>query len=343
MLTTPSMHSPLLRRRAALLCAAALATTAGCSGSSGPEPAAAAAPTTQTSTDGAGTGSATAAYPVTVSRCGREMTYTAAPEKVLLGWATTIRTLDALGVADSVAGYIGQAQPPEGFEGLTEVSADWQPSREVVIGAQPDLLIAESEQQITGEQSISYDDLATAGTNVHVLGDYCVSEAAPADLDSVLQDVQDLGAIFGVPERAAELEEELTARVEAAAAQRGSEEPLNAAFVQVSEGTLYALSGTNYNMIIEGAGLTNEFSDIEANFAEITAEEVLTRQPDLLLVAYEGGEDPDAAVAGATELFANTPAVAEGRVIALSSPEISGSGVNVVEAIEEAAGAAYAP
>ena len=67
--------------------------------------------------------SAGANYPATVESCQRSETFTSAPQRVVLGWATSIRTLDALGVADRVTGYVSgsNVKLPDGFT-ATEVS-----------------------------------------------------------------------------------------------------------------------------------------------------------------------------------------------------------------------------
>lgn len=284
-----------------------------------------------------------ASFPVTVRSCGRDVTIERAPERALLGFPTSITTLDALGVGGSAIGYVtGSAgRPSAPYTDLAEVSPDYQPGREVVLAARPDLFVSNDENQLGGENGISRDDLEEADTDVYVLGGYCVSEAAPASVDAVIEDVLALGKVFGVGPRAEELSDSLRNRVREAAALRGDQPIATAAFVQVYDGKLYALSGSYYAAILAGAGVANEFDDLKENFAEISAEQVLIRHPDLIFVAYEGTDSTEA-LADARELLAETPAVDDGRVYALSSLQISGGGVNIIEMIEQAARDAYA-
>ncbi|GAA0242236.1 ABC transporter substrate-binding protein [Cryptosporangium japonicum] len=272
-------------------------------------------------------------YPVTVESCGRTETFTAAPRRVVLGWATSIRTLDALGVADRVTGYVSasNATLPDGFT-ATAVSPDFQPAREAVLAARPDLFLANDENQISGQQGTATpDDLG----HTYVLGGYCLDAPAPGTVDAVYADVEALGRIFGVEPTATELVARLERRVAAARAQRGSAAPAEVAMIQLYDGKVYALSGSYYNAILEGAGLTNVFGGLTENFAEISAEKVLTVKPDALFVAYDDAEGGDEAVAAAREKFG----VAE--VFGISNREISGGGVNVVTLIEQVATQAY--
>lgn len=313
--------------RRGLVAAGLVLTLAGCG-------AAPAAPATR---------SAEAGFPVSVTRCGHESTFTAPPQRVVLGWATTVRTLEALGVADRVTGYVSGANAamPAGSPAL-EVSPDFKPAKEALLSARPDLFLANDENQVSGtEGTAGWADLEAAGGHGFVLGGYCLDAPAPATLDAVYADVRDLGAVFGVRDRADEVVADLTQRVSAAAARRGTAAPARVALVQVYDGKVYALSGSYYNAILAGAGADNVFGSLGQNFAEISAEQVLTARPDAILAAYDEPDGADAAVAQARSAFAATPAVAAGKVFGISNVDISGGGVNIVDLVEQVAGDVY--
>ena len=288
---------------------------------------------------------AAASYPVTVASCGRDNTYERAPSRVVLGYPRTLETLEALGVADAVHGYVLGSYDalPEGYPSdVVEVSPDYAPSREAVIGAQPDLFLGNDEGQVTSDSGVSYDDLAEAGSKTYILGGYCSDAPAPTSIDIVTEDVTNLGEIFGVEDRAAELVEELDSRVGAAKA-LGKGQDLTVGYVQVFDGKLYALAGYPASGVIEALGLTNEWADISENFAEISKEEALTRTPDVLLVNYVGAANAEQAVADVEELLAGTPAVQNGRVFAADDTDFQAGGVSIVGALERAAGDIFGP
>jgi iron complex transport system substrate-binding protein len=282
---------------------------------------------------------ATDEFPVTVSSCGREWTFNRAPSRVLLGYPRTLETLDALGVQDVAHGYLlgGYDDLPAGYPAeVVEVSPDYALSREALIGADPDLVLSNDEGQLGGDGGATYDDLTAAGSAAYVLGGYCADGPAPTSLEVVEQDVTNLGRIFGVPERAAELAADLDARV-AAARESGNGQDLSVAYVQVFDGKLYAISGYPVSGILKELGLSNEFADIDQNFAEISTEEALSRTPDVLMVVHVGDQGEAQAVAGVKALLAGTPAVQQGRVYGADETDFQAGGVAIVDAVEAAA------
>lgn len=270
-------------------------------------------------------------YPVTVDSCGRSFTYREAPDRVVLGFPGTLSTLDALGVGGSVHGYVaGSFEPlPAGYPSrIVEVSPDYNPPREAVIAARPDLFLSNGESQVTSDGAISYDDLQGVGSNVYVLGGYCADKPAPRTIDVVYDDIKALGTIFAVPAKAAALVEDLTAKVTAARTKVAGRN-LRVAYVQVYDGKLYALSGYPGAAVISALGLTNEFDDLTENFAEISTEAALTRRPDVLVVSYVG-DTRQKAVDDVKALLRSTPAVQNGRVFAVKGGDFESGGVAIV-------------
>ena len=97
-------------------------------------------------------------YPVTVASCGRDVVYEQAPSRVVLGYPRTLETLTALGVADAAYGYVLGSYddlPADYPDEIVEVSPDYAPSRESVIGAGPDLFLGNDEGQVTSESGVS--------------------------------------------------------------------------------------------------------------------------------------------------------------------------------------------
>lgn len=284
------------------------------------------------------TGGAPGTFPVTVSSCGVDYVYDQAPERVLLGAPGIVETLDALGVADSAIGYTLSRYPVAGldrFPGLTLTTKDYTPSREFLIGAQPDLFLSNDEQQLLGEGTASKDDLAGIPGNLYVLGGYCADSPAGTTLDVVYADVTNLGAIYGIPDAAATLNQQLKERVAAAAALNPGED-LTAGAITIYDGKVYALSGSYYAAVLDALGLTNGFAALGANWTEITTEAVLASDLDVLVVTY-AGDDPDSILAEARTLFANAPAVKNDRVVSLRETVFQSAGVALIGAVEDAA------
>ncbi|MGB4780325.1 ABC transporter substrate-binding protein [Microbacterium sp.] len=284
-------------------------------------------------------GSRAVGYPVTVSSCGVDYTYDRAPGRVLLGAPGIIKTLDALGVADSAIGYTlsdYQIDGIDSYPNLTVTTADWTPSREFLISAQPDLFLSNDEQQLLGEGAATKDDLAGIPANLYVLGNYCVEAPARSDIGVIYDDIENIGTIYNIPKAAADLNAELQARVSAAAALNPGDEDFTAGAITLYDGKVYALGGTYYAAILDALGLTNGFADLGTNFSEITPEAVLASDLDVILVTYAEG-DGSTEIQNAKTLFANAPAVASGRVIGLDDTAFQSVGVAIIDVIETTA------
>lgn len=280
-------------------------------------------------------------FPVTIRSCGRDYTFEAPPERVVVGAPTSVDTLAALGVEDAAVGYTsGDFGPPPASADVPELAADYQAPRETILAAEPDLFIGEG-LQINGEEgTVAVDDLQRAGANVYVLGEYCVDAPGATDIAAVYADIENLGAIFGVADAASALVIELQDRVATAADRRGDAPAPRVAYVQIFDGVLYALAGTGYAATLDAVGAVNVFSDIEENFAEISPEAVLTLDADGIVFVYDFDSDAAAARAEVEELLAATAAVRSGNVVGVPS-HLPGFGVSVIENIEIVAEGLY--
>ncbi|MFT4296176.1 MAG: ABC transporter substrate-binding protein [Micropruina sp.] len=281
---------------------------------------------------------APAGYPVTVASCGRDFSYAKPPSRVVLGYPGTLDTLTALGVQNSVHGYVlgSLGKLPAGApDGIVQVSPDYTPSRESMVGARPDLFLGNDEGQLTGEGTVSYEDLAGIGAGVYIMGGYCAKAPAGRTLATIEADVTSLGRIFGVEDKVRALNQEIETRVARAKASLNGKQ-LRIAYVQSYNGKLYANSGYPAATIIEALGQVNEFDDLKQSWAEISREDALRRKPDVLIVNVSDGKS-EAAVAEISKTLAGTKAVAAGHVLSIDGGDFEAGGVSVIRQLEEVA------
>jgi iron complex transport system substrate-binding protein len=321
--------SPTLRRFMTLSLAALAATAiTSCSSS--------ASPATST-TAPASTPAAKSNYPFTIENCGRTYTYTQAPTRVLVGWPKTVETLAALGVGSTVTGYISNKFGPAP-QGVTAkaLSTDYTPSAETILSAKPDFFLANGDSQLSGSRgSVTPDDLSKIGANAYVMGNDCKDFKGGTTVDTVYQDITNLGRIFNVPDKAAALNSTLRARVAAAAGLRGSAPAPRIAYVSVYEDKLYALSGLSYAAQVEGVGGVNVLADPNQSFGEISSEKVLTLDVDAIVFVYNFElETIDQQKSKIVKVLGNSRAVRNGKIVGVPNTLAEGPGVAVVEAIE---------
>lgn len=282
-------------------------------------------------------GAAAGGYPVTISSCGRDFTYSQAPSRAVLGNYRTLETLDALGVQKSVYGYLlgpdDKGSAPTGLPaGLVMVSPDTIPAREPVIAAKPDLFLSFNEAQLATQGRLSYQDLADIGANAYVMGAYCAkSSVNNRSIDTVYADITHLGAIFGVPDKAAAVNDQLRDRV-AAAKKSLNGSTATVAFLKVVGGKVYAIGGYPVSAILGALGLTNQFADLPTAFAELNTEQALAMTPDVLFVNYVG--DEQAAIADLTAVLPDLAAVKAGHVYGANEDRAQGGGIGVIDSLE---------
>ncbi len=266
------------------------------------------------------------AYPVTISNCGTTYTYERAPQRVVTGWPTTVDTLSDLGVGRSVVGYVsGEFGPPPRDTRPEKLSDKYVPPTETILVARPGFFLANGDSQLSGESgSITRADLEKIDANAYVLGRNCANVKGATDVNAGYEDITNLGAIFGVPDKAKALIDELRARVAAAQELRGEAERPRVAYVNVFENKLYALSGLSYAAQLGGIDAVNVFGDLNESFAEISPEKVLTLNPDAVIYSYGNAQEPeDEQRAAVVKLLRNSEA-ARGQGHRRAGPSVQG-------------------
>lgn len=277
------------------------------------------------------------AYPVTITSCGRTYTYTKAPTRVVVGWPTTVDTLTALGLGPSVIGYIaGSFGPAPQGTNAKVLSTDYAPSAETILNAQPDFFLANGDSQLSGARgSVTADDLSKIGANSYAMDNDCKDFKGVTTVETVYQDITNLGRIFNVPDKAAALITSLRARVAAAAGLRNQGTPPRIAYVNVSNGKLYALSGLIYNAQIAGVGAVNVFADLNEAFGEISPEKVLTLDADAIVFEYSvNTETEDQQRSLVIQQLGDSKTVRAGKVIGVPDYLSEGPGIADIQAIE---------
>lgn len=309
---------------ALLVLALAACSGGGSSSSSSSAPAAAGS-----SSASAESSSAPAAFPVTITNCGSEVTLEHEPERILLVNNDSIANLEALGAIDRVVGVT--ATPQEGlYEPATYTALAALPvlstttnstggsivSQEAILGATPDLVIAP-------ENAVDRAALAAAGIAVYSPTAYCADPPAElketATFDRVWDELATYGELLGVPEKAAEVVSSAKREI----AGLGAPDAGTAVALYVSSGgaVLSPYGGPSMvTPIFEAAGLTNVYADSDQRVFDASLEDITSRDPGTIVLLSSG--DPEATRAA----FLSAPgvdgltAVRNNRVVTLAFP-----------------------
>ncbi|WP_244928117.1 ABC transporter substrate-binding protein [Nocardioides sp. W7] len=278
------MPKTIVTRLAALSAATALSLTlAGCGSGE----------------DAAQDGGSAAGYPVTLENCGAEVTFHRAPEKAVLLKSATVPYLSELGVLDVVTARAGAYPRPyyddatwAELEGIPTLSDDLdssghlQISKEVVLAEQPDVVFGEAD-------NLTRDTLGAVDIALLEEPGLCPDPPADASFDDVSEQLRTYGRIFGVPDEAEAAAQRAEARVAEIVAGVAADEDRTAAvlYPTVGGGTTYAYGTRSMaHPQLVAAGLTNVFADVDERVFEVTLEELIGRNPDVLVLLHSDGD-----------------------------------------------------
>lgn len=292
-------------------------------------------------TGGDSDGPAAEGFPRTVENCGVKTTFQKPPERVVTMNQHATEAMLALGLEDRMVGtaYLDDKVLPRYADSYRsiDVLAKRYPSKEVLLGADPDFVYGGYSTAFDRGEGRDRAALEESGIDSRLNIESC--SRGEVGFPELRRELLQLGRTFDVEERA----EKLVASAEkqlAATAKRVSGERKPDVFVYDS-GESSALTAGGHgigNDIIERAGGRNVFAGISKPFADVSWEQVVKRNPDVIVV-YDYGGTP---VADKKKRLLNDPALRDVpavknerfAVLPLSSAVL---GVRVPDAVDDLA------
>ena len=253
----------------------------------------------------------------TVQSCDRTVTFDAPPQAAVSNDINLTEMMLVLGLTDHMVGYTGisgwnklDADMRAGVEELPELSALY-PSKEVLIGADADFYFAGWNYGMRVGGEVTPETLAPFGINVYELTESCaqIGTKGPASMDDMYNDLRNLGAIFGVQDRAEALIAGYQADLNTFLATLPPLSQAPRVFVYDS-GDDTAFTAGRYampNAMIEVAGGVNIMSDYEKSWATVGWEAVVARNPEIIIIVNYG----EVTAAQKREFMMSNPAFAE--------------------------------
>ena len=279
-------------------------------------------------------------YPLTIDNCGTEVTFDAAPERVVTVKSSTYELMLALGLGDRIVGVAFTDGPvPEAYSGLSDeipVLSDRVPSQEVTLAAEPDLVFAGWESNFSADGAGERDTLEQLGVHTYVAPAACKAEGYmpdPLTFDEVFAEFAEAGEIFGVPAAA----EGLIAGQQAALDEVvPNADGLTALWYSSGSDTPYVGAGIGApQMIMDATGLTNIAADVHDTWTSMGWEAIVDAEPDVIVLVDAAWNTAESKI----ELLeqnpatAALPAVQEQRYVVVDFPATE-AGVRNVSAVE---------
>ncbi|MFD4276779.1 ABC transporter substrate-binding protein [Streptomyces cyaneofuscatus] len=283
----------------------------------------------------------------TFESCGRTVELDRAPKRVAITTDAIADTLFALGVGDRiVAKTRGESAPaPELKERLAALPGlgTRNPNTEALIAARPDLLITDQVEKVSGKGgSPSVAELKRLGVATYVVGGGCAADlsADTSGLEALDADLRQLGAIFGVETRARALAGTLRGSLDEVRRRIAREPGREVAEISQVAGQLYVTTGGLADDVLERAGGKNVFADLPGQFAPVSAEQIVARNPQAIIVddftaTTKGRKD---AIAFLKRTFPTVDAVKKGRFLVIDAAKTGARGsTRPVEGVTEIA------
>ncbi|MCC5957875.1 MAG: ABC transporter substrate-binding protein [Rhodobacteraceae bacterium] len=237
------------------------------------------------------------AHPVTVQSCDREVTFDAPPERAASNDVNLTEMMLVLGLHDRMVGYTGisgwnklDEEIRADIGELPELSERY-PTREVLIGADLDFWFAGWNYGMRVGGEVTPDTLQPFGIAVYELTESCI-HIMPRDgvaIDDMFNDIRNLGAIFGVDDRADDLITGWQAELDQIATTIPDAEPLRVFVYDSGEDTPFTAG--RYAMptaMIEAAGGRNIMDDVDSSWTRVAWEPVVERDPQVIIIVNYG-------------------------------------------------------
>lgn len=283
---------------------------------------------------------------VTITNCGRELSFAAAPTRVVGMMPSQTELLLRLGLHDTLVGQAQTSTHPlpddiaDDAAAIPVLSADTPPAREDLLAATPDLVVSPTEYEFTAEQGFaSLDQLADNGTAAYVATGGCAERRNTATVTDLFTDIADLGAIFRVPDRAGELADEAEQRLAAVDAAIDGRPRPRVAQLYVEGNSLSAIGAGVEADIIRTAGGENVFDPDGPEFANffaavIAPEEITSRDPEAIVFGVSSPAQEQQTRDYLTRTFPDVTAVRNGTLIAVPASDLFPGTLGNIDAVE---------
>ena len=239
----------------------------------------------------------------------------APPRRIVSLSPVTTEILFALGAGERVVGRTHWDLYPEAARAVADLGNGMQPNVEAVVGVHPDLVVLYASQaNRAAARQLRRAGIATLALRMDHLADFsrAVALLARATGDSAA------GALL--------VDSVQRSLKQARERPRAAVPPR--VFWFIWDPPLYTIGRGSYlNELVELAGATNIFADMDAPSPQVTLEEIVRRDPDYILTGPQ-----NAAKLRASDAWRAVTAVRQGRVLVVDTTLVGRPGVRLGEA-----------
>lgn len=262
---------------------------------------------------------------VTIQNFNRTLTFTEKPKRVVSMNVHTTEILFTLGLEDYIVGtaYNNAEILPEFKEKFDKIPilADRYPSLEVLLDSEPDFVYG--RDSAFGENGpADVKDLAEFGIKSYAVKGTLVNGAT---MDDVYEDFLNLGRIFEVEEKSIEIVNTMQDEMQAIQDKLGDiDKPVRVLVFDMGGDTVFTAGLSLQSTLIEMAGGINIFNDIASNWGRVSWEEVVDRNPDVIVINDYGNQSAEEKINEllSNESIKNVDAIKNKRFVILPLPSV---------------------
>lgn len=272
---------------------------------------------------------AQSSYPVTLGNYNQEITLEKEPERVVILTINSAEILAALGKTDNIIGIAkGHNDVQDVLPKYQEVLKDKPypkslndgiPTLEAILDMKPDMIVMNAYYFNAAKIFGTLEDYTNNGINIYANeGSYVPS----CTIENTYNDVRNLGLLFNAKERAEEIVAEMQKNIKDVQEKVEGKEKKKVMSLDSLRDDMFIISGGIglVNNMIEHAGGENIFKDVEKQFGGVNIEEIIARNPDIIVISEYFTETNDDAknkidYLNSTKELSEVTAVKEGNYV----------------------------
>ncbi|MET8607567.1 ABC transporter substrate-binding protein [Streptomyces rubiginosohelvolus] len=230
-------------------------------------------------------------FPYTVKNCGVTTTYKAPPKRVVTMNQHVTEIMLELGLKKSLVGtaYLDDKVLPKYAKDYASVPvlAKEYPSYEQVLAANPDFVYGGYASAFTAGDGRGREAFKKSGIETRLNTESCTKGDQP--MDTLYEEIREVGRTFGISDRAEAWIKQAKADNAATAKKLADLKPVSVFVYDSGDKTAFTAGGEGIgNELIERAGGTNVFADLDKAFGDASWENVVDRKPDVIVI-YDYG------------------------------------------------------
>ena len=264
---------------------------------------------------------------------GREVNLPATATRIVSLAPSNTEILFAVGAGDKVVGVTTYCNYPEAAT-TKETIGGFSPktiSVEKIVALQPDVVFSAGGLQMPVIEALEKLNIPVVALD-------------PATIDDIYGDIGLVGKITGNEDGATAVVDDMKTRI-AAVTEKVSQVPESdrpTVFWETWDDPLMSAGPTSFiGQMIETAGGVNIFADVEDQYPTVSAEEVIARNPQVIMGSDSHGDKLTVEAISARPGWSNIAAVQNGRIYLVQGDIASRAGPRVADAIEFMAAALY--